>query len=297
MMIISWLCVVLIQAAPVVQDPPGSVPQAPVLRPDDPTRPPLLPEGIFIVRAHGTLDFDEPTQSWIFKAEVNTEKAHQEFSRTFGLLPSMALDDMINHVAQNGAQVRFEVTARVLMYQGRNFLLPSLATPLGAPINSATEKQESEPTVDEDGVPEQDSSAPVNSLNQSDDAAARLEERLRARINALPRSSDASSVTGSEATAKLLNEGMRLQNRRGAIVRDQRSGTYRFVFDAQGPDALDPTMEFLPCMLLADLEERAAGSELPPAIYISGEVTAFRGRNYLLPTLWRPAAGSRNIVP
>ncbi len=89
----------------------------------------------------------------------------------------------------------------------------------------------------------------------------------------------------------------RLQNRRGAIVRDQRSGTWRFVFDATGSGVVDPTMELLPCLTLERLQRLAAVSDLPAAVLLSGEVTSFHGRNYLLPTIWRNAGRTRNIVP
>ena len=248
-----------------------------------------------MTRAQGMLDFDDATQSWVFKAEVRQGDTNQRFDRVFGILPSMALDDMINHVDKEGAQNRFELTARVLIYQGRNFLLPSLVTPLSAPL--AEKPAPPQPESPESEEEQTSANAPVNSLNQDGDAAAaRLEERLRQRIKALPQSSD--SIGDDAATAKrTLQEGTRLQNRRSAIVRDQRSGTFRVVFDAQGPNTVDPTMELLPCLLLAELERLAAESELPPAVYMSGEVTSFRGRNYLLPTIWRPARQSRNIFP
>lgn len=288
------IALVLLQADPAPTDPPATTqtPPMPILVSSDVTHPPLLREGTFLTRAIGTLDFDDASQSWIFRTEPTEVDVAHQFKRVFGLLPSMALDDMINHVERNGAQSRFEVTARVLLYNGRNFLLPSMSTPLGAPL--VDEPDQEEHTDAADGRP---SVAPTNSLDQDDGGvAARLEKRLRERIRALPRSSD---VLGRDDThpVRHLHEGMRLQNRRGAIVRDQRSGTFRFVFDAQGTATLDPTMEFLPCLLLAELENRAAESELPPAIHISGEVTSFRGRNYLLPTIWRPARMSRNIVP
>ena len=55
-------------------------------------------------------------------------------------------------------------------------------------------------------------------------------------------------------------------------------------------------MELLPCLLLERLQRMAAVSDLPGSVLISGEVTSFRGRNYLLPTNWRPVGGGRNIV-
>jgi hypothetical protein len=56
-------------------------------------------------------------------------------------------------------------------------------------------------------------------------------------------------------------------------------------------------MEILPCLLLEKLQRRSAQSDLPQSILLSGEVTRYRGRSYLLPTRWRPTSPSSNIQP
>lgn len=266
--------------------PVQGTPHLPGLRPEDASRPPLLREGMFLTRAHGSVDFEDSTGSWVFKAESDSKT---EFRRTFVLLPSMALEDLMRTIETSDVMVDFEVTGRVLIYDGRNFLLPSVATPM-----DSLKGDEQPPPAPESG--DQASGAPTNSLDEGDDAADRLEARLRERIGVLPRSSDA-TPRGGPAPAVTMREGTRLQNRRGAIVRDQNTGTWRFVFDAAGTDTVDPTMELLPCLLLERLERQAALSDLPAAVLISGEVTSYYGRNYLLPTIWRVARPSRNITP
>lgn len=266
--------------------PTRGIPHVPSLRADDPTRPPLLPEGIYVTQVRGSVEFEDSTGIWAFRSEITSES---DFKRTFGLVPSMALDDMTRGFDTDDVISNYELTGRVLIYDGRNFLLLSVATPM-------RELKMSDASVNESDDAPKPSDAPTNSLDQSNDAADRLEARLRDRIQNLPESADR-APTDTGVPAATLREGTRLQNRRGAIVRDQNTGTWRFVFDAQGTDTVDPTMELLPCLLLERLERQAAVSDIPPSVLISGEVTSYRGRNYLLPTLWRQAGSSRNLTP
>ena len=248
-------------------------------------RPPLLPEGAFLTAVRGRVGFDDSVGAWT----LSTGRDEGDV-RVFGLLPSRSLGDMLRIIDVAGERTDFEVTGRVLVYDGMNFLLPSFGARLtdptvpGIPADGALEAVSTDP----DATP--------NSLAIEDAGVAdRLEARLRNRIESLPTSSDTGDV--HVESIGTLGEGTRIQNRRGAIVRDQRTGTWRFVFDARGSGPTDPAMELLPCLLLERLQRAAAASELPPAVLISGELTSFGGRNYLLPTLWRPAASGRNLVP
>ena len=283
----------LLQGTPDVTDTSAPSTQEPVAGVrrviEDPgsgtTRPPLLREGTFLTAAIGTIVHDEALGTWTFRTE-----SEDRTGRMFGMLPSRALEDMLHAHEADEAGGSFEVTGRILVYDGMNFLLPSIGTPVTRPLPlDTTPEQEAEST-------ESESNAPANSLAGGDELVAdRLEARLRDRIGVLPRSSDQGRA---EVDPDLtLGEGTRLQNRRGSIVRDQRTGTWRFVFDARGGGSVDPAMELLPCLLLERLQRAAAVSELPPAVLISGEVTAFNGRNYLLPTIWRPTGSGRNLVP
>lgn len=298
MLFLIALSLVSTQSAPAAaapNDPPAAevapegttsvIPKAPGSTAEKTSRPPLMREGTFLIRTLGTIGHDESIGAWTFTTVDNSK---DDPRRVLGLLPSRALEDMLGTVKSRGDGVRFEVTARVLVYDGMNFILPSIGTPVNE-VNTSTAK----PPKSSSAEP---SSAPSNSLDSSDDAVAdRLESRLRDRIGSLPVSPDRPPAD-RKSSSLTMQEGTRLQNRRGAIVRDQRSGTWRFVFDAVGTATLDPVMEFLPCLLLERLQRSAAISDLPTSVLISGEVTSFHGRNYLLPSLWRVASGSRNIV-
>ena len=268
----------------------------PVLRPDDDSRTPLLREGVFLVQVPGRIRFDEGTGFWHFHNDVTEGSQTTRFGRTFGLLPSSALADAITRIESTDEPQRFEVSARVTVYQGANYLLPTLLTTISdLNLDAGAEVLAPDGDVMNETRPSQ---GPLNSLDDRDDIADRLEERLRSRLGTLPVSSempegDDLSIEGTPS----VSEGDCIQNRRCSVLRDQRSGSWRVVFGSEGSDRRDPTMEILPCLLLEKLQRRSAQSDLPQSILLSGEVTRYRGRSYLLPTRWRPASRSSNIQP
>ncbi len=261
-------------------------------RSDDDSRTPLLREGVFLKQVPGTIRFDQASGFWRFHNDLVDGSQATRFGRTFGLLPSSTLDDAISRIESADTAQRFEMSARVTVYRGLNYLLPTLVTAV-SDLSMGDEAELIPAGTEIDGVR---STGPRNSLDDQDDTADRLEERLRRRLGSLPVGSDSSSVPPDTAMAGAsMVEGDRIQNRRCSILRDQRSGTWRIVFESEGSGRRDPTMEILPCLLLETLERRAAQSDLPQSILISGEVTRFRGRSYLLPTRWRSASSSSNI--
>lgn len=92
---------------------------------------PLIPEGGLLVRASGTLARDEFLGVWTLELSDRVEGAQ---GRSLILLPAEPLADMIaRHVAaKNSASAapHFEVSGRVLVFQGSNFLLPTFAVPI-----------------------------------------------------------------------------------------------------------------------------------------------------------------------
>lgn len=273
-----------------VQDPTS----APILRPDDDSRIPLLREGVFLNHVPGSIRFDEGSGLWRFHNDIAEDSQTTRFGRTFGMLPSSALADAVDLIQTTDEVRHFEVSARVTVYRGMNYLLPTLVTAM-----SALSIDQDAEIIPDDGAPSLESTSsegPRNSLDGRDGTADRLEDRLRSRLRSLPVSSDPLEPAGDTARSiPAVVEGDRIQNRRCSILRDQRSGTWRVVFDAEGVSQLDPTMEILPCLLLEKLQRRAAQSDLPEAILLSGEISRFRGRSYLLPTRWRALASSSNI--
>ena len=266
----------------------------PVRRPMNPDRPPLLREGTLIARATGSVSFDSSLGCWRFSNETSAEHDDQAFSRTFYLLPSRPLEELATYAKSTGASERFEVYGTVTVYDGVNFLLPSLITPLGSLDSTGSEER---PDSADTQTASDGTASPSNTLDdRSSEISDDLEVRLQDRIGFLPMSIDSSESSSANPTSRLFPDGTRLQNRAGTIVRDQRTGAWRFLFNSQGAGERDPSIELLPCLHLQKIESLAMRNDLPTRIHASGVVTTFKQRNYLLLSLWRPGLSSRNVV-
>lgn len=276
MPLIRLISYVVFSVPLLLQSPPSVLAQdaTPTLRPHDSARAPLLREGTFLNRVSGTAHFASELGVWQFRT---APRGTGGFSRELTLLPSRVLEDLLAL-----DEARFELTGRVLVYHGMNFLLPTMASPLRDVAES-----EPEPAPE----PEQPSQAPKNSLDDESNLAQSIETRLAQRLTTIP----SSVVTERAPQTTTIREGTRLQNRRGVFTRDQQTGVWRFLFAAESPAQLDPAMELLPCEALSEIESLAMRSRLPETVVLSGKVTSFRGRNYLLLTAWRAAERSQNI--
>lgn len=280
--------------SPQVQDKPVIPSQdQPALRVMNPDRPPLLREGTLISRAVGSITFDEGPGCWVFRNDLSDDREGQGFRRTFFLMPSRSLEELVTFTSKQPSSSRFELYGSVTVYEGANFLLPTLITPLAEA--SPTPDSISDVTERSQDVATQ--GAPSNTLdNPSSEIADQLEIRLQNRIGFMPMSLDVPGEQGTDSTPGLIPDGTRLQNRAGTILRDQRTGAWRFLFDTQGSGRRDPSIEILPCLLLQEIQNRAMSNDLPTRIHASGFVTSFQKRNYLLLSIWRPGISTRNLV-
>ena len=256
---------------------------------------PLLREGSVIARAQGDLALDPDEKVWLFrpaKAEAGGLR------RELVLMPSQTLEDMLQTVRMSPSPVEFEVTGRVFMYRGRNFLLPELAPPI---VRFDTQVGETpKPTTAAKPTPSGDAKfvAPTTaqSTGDADDAAVdAIERRLEARLATAPAA--ARREVGNEAKASSaapVASGTRVTLRRGRLSRDPQIGTWRFVPE-QVTGSGDASLELLPCLLLEQLELAARESDSPPVILLSGSVFAFEGTSYLLPSTFRRAREGRGL--
>ncbi len=78
-----------------------------------------------------------------------------------------------------------------------------------------------------------------------------------------------------------VREGEFVWNRTGRLMKDEKSGDWVFEFDSDGTNMKDPPMELLPSRLLAAMEDSSAGGTQRTRFKVSGEVTEYRGKNYL----------------
>jgi hypothetical protein len=273
---------------------------------------PLLREGSAIARVPGDLTQDPDDKVWLFRP-LATETGG--LRREFVLLPSPVLEDMLQTVRVSAAPVQFELTGRVFIYRGRNFLLPDFAPTIVRFDTAAgetpkdTDRAQPTPNGEDKFVPpEQPKPDPRNpraKRDAADDAAiAALEKKLEERVGGTPQPKPTTSAKtasaerdassgGSSQQAPVAN-GTRITQRLGRLSRDPQAGSWRFV-PAQATGSGDPSIEILPCLLLEKLESAAREGDAAPAILLSGTVYAYEGRSYLLPTSFRRAREGRGI--
>lgn len=287
---------------------------------------PLLREGSSLVQAPVTLRRDADAGTWVItvRDDIDTEA-----DREITALPCETLEEMIAHIRGRTQVQWFELTALVLTYHNRNYLLPLMATPLSAeppraerstplppgarPLVEATTVARA-PTASETAAasgapPASDASAGPPPEIDPETFAAEVERALEARIRVVPRSGDAGPTPSPFVPARieprlspaadrvLLPTEVRVQDRRGVVTRDPITGTWRFVMQGERADMGERGIELLPSTTLERLERFVRQSEGPPALLVSGRLTRFEGRNFLLPSSFRTISSGRWIHP
>jgi len=261
-----------------------------VVADDEPQQAPLLPEGSFIASARGTMQRPGPARRWTFRIQA-AEAGHAQ--QELVLLPTTLVEEMEQNQADGEDTIHFTVSGPVLLYRGRNFLLPQHVemetshaarpgTAADEPIPAADTppaEDEPEPPVDPDQLIEDD----FDPVDQGDSIAS-IVAQLQQDVGPLKRSVAATSPLIEVPQG--ISEGELLISRRGRILRD-RSGAWVIVPDADASGLRDPSMILLPSSKLVSIENGARQGRMGKPILFSGEVFSYRGRHFLLPTSWR----------
>ncbi|MBL0869607.1 MAG: hypothetical protein IBJ18_03415 [Phycisphaerales bacterium] len=127
-------------------------------------------------------------------------------------------------------------------------------------------------------------SAPVNPADQimkDLEQSARNREGTNASGSKVPKAEPGVEIP----TAKLLREGTFVTSKRGRMTRGG-SGDWQINFDADAEGRIDPPMGLMPCMNLQAMEKLVEKGGDSVTFTISGQVFLYKGRNYLLPTMY-----------
>jgi hypothetical protein len=314
---LSLICAAgLIPAAAGSQESPTNS-EAPVASEDAPTSPPptrrvimpsdvgelrrapLLREGGFLIKVEGEIERNARLGVYVYSPLAT---ATGGIRRELILLPSRGLDDLVRlesvqSTAKRGNPIAgvYEVTGKVLVFQGRNFLLPEAIVPLTRIENSPDAKVDSSPQADAEPAIAPDAAADIEAESEERDYAAEIDARLQERIGAVPRSLDVLAAPPAETAS--LRAGTRFVQRRGRVVRDPGSGIWRFVLEGDGRKGDAVSLDLLPCLELERLIRRTRQAGVGRPVLLSGVVTIFQGRNYLLPTAVQQPMEGRSIGP
>jgi hypothetical protein len=280
-----------------------------------PGRPPLLREGSRLVEANGVMTRDALTGDWIFRmSDDDPETPDRELT----MLPSTVLGEMVA-VVEFSAPMRvvFEATGDIFVYKDRNYFLPTHPPRLvrhenpipPAPSVETPPEADDTPTTSDQTGSESMSSPPADAGggDTTDDIMRDLDEAVGTIIPPSVRDPllEDPNRPGIEladddgrrpAKQALMREGSTILARRGRVRRGE-GGTWLFVFDADAEGKSDPPMTIMPCLLLERIERFVTrrGDDAP--ILLSGQVTVFGNRNYLLPTIYRIPREQTQLSP
>ena len=90
------------------------------------------------------------------------------------------------------------------------------------------------------------------------------------------------SVSPAAATLPLIREGSYILNRVARLTRAKDGQQWELTFDADGSALQDPPMLLLPNLELMKMETTLGTEERDVRFRVTGMVTEFKGRNYLL---------------
>jgi hypothetical protein len=101
---------------------------------------------------------------------------------------------------------------------------------------------------------------------------------------------DATSGTATVApgapAVTLMREGTDIVNRVGRLTRSADGQSWEFTFESDGRSMQDPPVVVLPNLNLMKMESVTGGMSRDLRFRITGEVTEYRGRNYILLRKW-----------
>ena len=285
------------------QDPPAADGPAATLTEDvgilRPGPPPLLREGDVITRGVGTMHRDPENGAWLIRVRPEHPGGR---ARDLVAMPCSLLDEMERMVTSRpDQQIVFEVTGEVYVFDNLNYFLPTHAPhlagyespPEGPPQAVAEPPAAGDATGSGSGSGSE--SDPASGERRAGDRAADLIRSIESRTGPLAMTSGDVDRSAAEASAPMREETI-ITWRRGRVSRDSL-GAWTVIFDADAEGRADPPMVLLPCLLLERLERYATqGSRYAPVL-ISGRVYTYRGRNYLLPSVYRAPRERTQLTP
>ena len=95
------------------------------------------------------------------------------------------------------------------------------------------------------------------------------------------RSTGASAVAPGAPQLNVLPEGSNIFDRIGRLSRTQ-SGAWELTLDSDGKPLKDPPLLVLPNKTLAQMEHALSNNDADLRFRVSGEITEYNGRNYVL---------------
>jgi len=235
----------------------------------------LIPEGFRVGGREATLARHPEQPRWFLQfAVTESTPAGDPFSVPLEVLPGKWLTNMVRFAEQKQDETaRFRVWGEITTYKDRNYIIPTFAAALSIFGDPQTAQPEATEAADDDKALERD--------------------KLRKAIMALPRTRplqniDALSPAAVPATADGSNDeaiwkdGYMIINRVGRISYYPEADQWLFSFEADGASLAEPPVEVLASQMLEVMEQLQSKSSRPLRFRISGQVTKYQRRNFVL---------------
>ena len=269
----------------------------------------LLPEGFQISGRNAKLIKHPTDQRWFLKVPSSPSaddpfsvdpNSDDPFANPLEVLPCQWLTKMVSVTGQKtDLSITFRVWAEVTTYQDKNYLLPKDVYTLSLFGSPSDPPAETSPVARPGGVysSQTDDTLKVDATDPND--KFKLPAKLRQALLKSPRpqpilienlnndngtstSSTMKSFTVGGTTRTDLAENHMVANRVGRIAYDPDSRYWLFAFEADTQSLAEPPIALLPAQLLEIVEKTLQKNSQPVKFRISGQVTRYQNKNYLL---------------
>lgn len=244
---------------------------------EKPKKKPLLRDGFVLMGVDGKAA--ARGDKWFFELErdISDGKSVVGAGTKLEILSSAGLEKMIAGMEENPAGNYRLYNALVTRYGGENYLFCDYFVPLA----------EADVTVREEPAEPNEAAVEVM-INEPNDAVMipqEIIERLTTRRIIRPEH----IMQGLE-----LKQDSILSERTG-FIKERPEGGWVFEFDAVGRNTSRVSLELLPCQVLADAQYRGGKGVGRARFKVSGIVTRYRGKYYLLLQTANRAYGHGNF--
>lgn len=266
-----------------------------------PSVPALLREGSYITNAKGQIVRGKSGRWYVIFDQETGGRA----------LPPMILAENANLAAMERSVerlpegTRYRIAGRVTVYRDRNYLLPSMPPlveriPTAAPSTPApTAPTPAAPTAadtakppaaaDSDAAPKPASGSSTDPsieqiIAELDKAVGPARPRPSQLMDATQPGSGTQTPDGGESDGRIAISGF-LAHRRARIIRTD-DGRLAARLDGGADGHTEGPMILLPCQNLAGIDAVLDTQGEAASFTLSGEVVVYKGRNYLLPSMY-----------
>lgn len=256
----------------------------------------FYPEGTFLSRRKGRL-FRSTTGDVIFLPERDSKKRGEAPMVVMGCQELDRLEAVPDAFATD---VNIVLSGQVYVYYDRQYILPSAysveriapaANPSGTPA-ATSDPADTKPatTAAKTAADDPDVAALIRDLETKRGTARAIDPTPTAdtkpnangsKPDGKPKTADKAAIRSEDAVTP---EGTMLLNRRARLVR-LTGGLLAAAFDGDTQSPGPAPMPLLRCRMTQKLDEAARSRGEDLTITVSGRVTVYGGRNYLLPTL------------